>query len=113
MQEYAESFPQVIFCVCAEGAYFHGSQVVILERRSQAGKVLFRSMSGGWNGSEEDKHRLHEQLELLQSDPAYLTTDATLPELNNEMAPVRPPWPAENLKDDEILTRPSVTLLKL
>lgn len=63
-------------------------QVVILERRSQAGKVLFRSMSGGWNGSEEDKHRLHEQLELLQSDPAYLTTDATLPELNNEMAPM-------------------------
>lgn len=63
-------------------------QVVILERRSQAGRVLFRSVSGGWNGSEEDKHRLHEQLELLQRDPSYLTTDATLPELNNEMAPV-------------------------
>uniref|UniRef100_A0A8C7Z031 DnaJ homolog subfamily C member 16 n=1 Tax=Oryzias sinensis TaxID=183150 RepID=A0A8C7Z031_9TELE len=63
-------------------------QVVILERRSQAGRVLFRSVSGGWNGSEEDKHRLHEQLELLQRDPSYLTTDATLPELNNEMAPI-------------------------
>uniref|UniRef100_A0A8C8DX54 DnaJ homolog subfamily C member 16 n=1 Tax=Oryzias sinensis TaxID=183150 RepID=A0A8C8DX54_9TELE len=62
--------------------------VVILERRSQAGRVLFRSVSGGWNGSEEDKHRLHEQLELLQRDPSYLTTDATLPELNNEMAPI-------------------------
>lgn len=64
-------------------------QVVILERRSQAGKVLYRSVSGGWNGSEEDKYRLHEQLELLQKDPTYLTSDATLPELNNEMAPVR------------------------
>uniref|UniRef100_A0A3P9M9P1 DnaJ homolog subfamily C member 16 n=1 Tax=Oryzias latipes TaxID=8090 RepID=A0A3P9M9P1_ORYLA len=63
-------------------------QVVILERRSQAGRVLFRSVSGGWNGSEEDKHRLHEQLELLQRDPSYLTTDVTLPELNNEMAPI-------------------------
>uniref|UniRef100_A0A665WXS7 DnaJ homolog subfamily C member 16 n=1 Tax=Echeneis naucrates TaxID=173247 RepID=A0A665WXS7_ECHNA len=63
-------------------------QVVILERRSQAGKVLYRSVSGGWNGSEEDKYRLHEQLELLQKDPAYLSSDATLPELNNEMAPV-------------------------
>lgn len=63
--------------------------MVILERRSQAGKVLYRSMSGGWNGSEEDKYRLHEQLELLQKDPTYLSSDATLPELNNEMAPVR------------------------
>lgn len=62
--------------------------MVILERRSQAGKVLYRSVSGGWNGSEEDKYRLHEQLELLQKDPTYLSSDATLPELNNEMAPV-------------------------
>ncbi|TMS19521.1 DnaJ-like protein subfamily C member 16 [Larimichthys crocea] len=66
----------------------HSPQVVILERRSQAGKVLYRSVSGGWNGSEEDKYRLHEQLELLQKDPTYLTSDATLPELNNEMAPM-------------------------
>lgn len=63
-------------------------QVVILERRSQAGKVLYRSVSGGWNGSEEDKYLLHEQLELLQKDPTYLSSDATLPELNNEMAPI-------------------------
>ncbi|CAL8356885.1 unnamed protein product [Gadus morhua 'NCC'] len=63
-------------------------QVVILERRSPAGKVMYRSVIGGWNGSEEDKHRLYEQLELLQRDPAYLTSDATLPELNNEMAPM-------------------------
>lgn len=63
-------------------------QVVILERRSQAGRVLFRSMSSGWNGSQEDKYRLHEQLELLQKDPTYLSSDTTLPELNNEMAPV-------------------------
>lgn len=61
---------------------------MILERRSQAGKVLYRSVSGGWNGSEEDKYRLQEQLELLQKDPTYLSSDATLPELNNEMAPV-------------------------
>ncbi|XP_033990859.1 dnaJ homolog subfamily C member 16-like [Trematomus bernacchii] len=63
-------------------------QVVILERRSQAGKVMYRCVSGGWNGSEEDKYRLHEQLEILQKDPTYLSSDATLPELNNEMAPM-------------------------
>uniref|UniRef100_A0A671WQB4 DnaJ homolog subfamily C member 16 n=1 Tax=Sparus aurata TaxID=8175 RepID=A0A671WQB4_SPAAU len=70
-------------------ALLHNQAVVILERRSQAGKVLYRSVSGGWNGSEEDKYRLHEQLELLQKDPTYLSSDTTLPELNNEMAPVR------------------------
>ncbi|XP_041837206.1 dnaJ homolog subfamily C member 16-like [Melanotaenia boesemani] len=63
-------------------------QVVILERRSQTGRVFYRSVSGGWNGSEEDKYRLHEQLELLQKDPTYLSSDTTLPELNNEMAPI-------------------------
>uniref|UniRef100_A0A3B5MTQ4 DnaJ homolog subfamily C member 16 n=1 Tax=Xiphophorus couchianus TaxID=32473 RepID=A0A3B5MTQ4_9TELE len=63
-------------------------QVVILERRSQAGRVLFRSVSSGWNGSQEDKYRLHEQLELLQKDPTYLSSDTTLPELNNEMKAV-------------------------
>ncbi|KAK7877955.1 hypothetical protein WMY93_031383 [Mugilogobius chulae] len=63
-------------------------QVVILERRTQAGKVLFRSLSGGWNGSDEDKFRLHSEIELLQKDPSYLTSDATLPQLNNERAPM-------------------------
>ncbi|XP_072307640.1 dnaJ homolog subfamily C member 16 isoform X2 [Eucyclogobius newberryi] len=63
-------------------------QVVILERRTQAGKVVFRSLSGGWNGSEEDKYRLHSEIELLQKDPSYLSADATLPQLNNEMAPI-------------------------
>ncbi|KAG7477675.1 hypothetical protein MATL_G00072190 [Megalops atlanticus] len=61
-------------------------QVVILERRNAAGKVLYRAVTGGWNGSEEDKYRLQEQLDLLQKDPSYLHYDATLPELNNEFA---------------------------
>uniref|UniRef100_A0A674BDZ9 DnaJ homolog subfamily C member 16 n=1 Tax=Salmo trutta TaxID=8032 RepID=A0A674BDZ9_SALTR len=64
------------------------AQVVILERRSPGGKAVYRSVIGGWNGSDDDKTRLHEQLELLQRDPSYLSYDATLPELNNELAPV-------------------------
>ncbi|XP_054641412.1 dnaJ homolog subfamily C member 16 [Dunckerocampus dactyliophorus] len=63
-------------------------QVLILERRSPSGKVLYRSVIGGWNGSEEEKYCLHEHLELVQKDPTYLTSDAILPELNNEMAPI-------------------------
>uniref|UniRef100_A0A8C6V2A5 DnaJ homolog subfamily C member 16 n=1 Tax=Neogobius melanostomus TaxID=47308 RepID=A0A8C6V2A5_9GOBI len=69
-------------------ALLRNQQVVLLERRTQAGKVLFRSVGGGWNGSEEDKYRLYGEIELLQKDPSYLSSDATLPELNNEMAPI-------------------------
>ncbi|MCJ8741975.1 hypothetical protein PDJAM_G00076780 [Pangasius djambal] len=61
-------------------------QVVILERRNGAGKVLYKPIQGGWNGSEEDKHRLLEELERLRKDPSILTHDAMLPELNNEFA---------------------------
>uniref|UniRef100_A0A673LW47 DnaJ homolog subfamily C member 16 n=1 Tax=Sinocyclocheilus rhinocerous TaxID=307959 RepID=A0A673LW47_9TELE len=61
-------------------------QVILLERRSATGRVLYRTVTGGWNGSDDDKHRLLEQLELLQRDPSYLTHDAMLPELNNEFA---------------------------
>ncbi|XP_064155344.1 dnaJ homolog subfamily C member 16 isoform X1 [Anguilla rostrata] len=61
-------------------------QVVILERRNAAGKALYKPVTGGWNGSEEDKRKLLEELELLQKDPSILNYDATLPELNNELA---------------------------
>lgn len=61
---------------------------MILERRNGAGKVLYKSIQGGWNGSKEDKHRLLEELERLRKDPSILTHDAMLPELNNEFASV-------------------------
>uniref|UniRef100_H3C2K7 DnaJ homolog subfamily C member 16 n=1 Tax=Tetraodon nigroviridis TaxID=99883 RepID=H3C2K7_TETNG len=60
-------------------------QVVILERRNAAGKALFKPVTT-WNGSEEDKQRLQDELERLQKDPSILTHDAMLPELNNEFA---------------------------
>lgn len=62
--------------------------MVILERRNAAGKALFKPVSA-WNGSEEDKQRLLEELERLQRDPSILNNDAMLPELNNEFASVR------------------------
>ncbi|KAI3356687.1 hypothetical protein L3Q82_003372 [Scortum barcoo] len=60
-------------------------QVVILERRNAAGKALYKPVTA-WNGSEEDKQRLVEELERLQKDPSILIHDAVLPELNNEFA---------------------------
>ncbi|KAL6119978.1 dnajc16 [Pungitius sinensis] len=61
------------------------AQVVILERRNAAGKALFKPVTG-WNGCEEDKQRLLEELERLQKDPSILVHEAVLPELNNEFA---------------------------
>ncbi|XP_062401389.1 dnaJ homolog subfamily C member 16 [Sardina pilchardus] len=61
-------------------------QVVILERRSNTGKVVYKDVLGGWNGSEDDRRRLNEHLDILQRDPTYLSLGATIPELNNELA---------------------------
>ncbi|XP_019126421.1 dnaJ homolog subfamily C member 16 isoform X1 [Larimichthys crocea] len=61
------------------------TQVVILERRNAAGKAFFKPVTA-WNGSEEDKQRLLEELQRLQKDPSILIHDAMLPELNNEFA---------------------------
>lgn len=61
-------------------------QVLILERRS-AGKVLFKTVSS-WNGSEEDKLQLKDELDALLRDPSILIHESTLPELNNEFASV-------------------------
>ena len=59
-----------------------------MERRNGAGKALYKPVLSGWNGSEEDKHRLLEELQRLQKDPSILNHDAILPELNNEFASV-------------------------
>lgn len=61
-------------------------QVLILERRN-ARKVLFKVVSS-WNGSEEDKLLLREELDTLLRDPSILIHESTLPELNNEFASV-------------------------
>lgn len=64
------------------------AQVLILERRSAAGRVLFKPSVTAWNGSEQDIQQLVEELQRLQKDPSILAHDAMLPELNNEFASV-------------------------
>ncbi|XP_029013016.1 dnaJ homolog subfamily C member 16 [Betta splendens] len=62
-------------------------QVVLLERRNAAGKTFFKPVTT-WNGSEEEKQSLLDELERLQKDPSILIHDAVLPELNNEFASI-------------------------
>ncbi|XP_014353837.1 dnaJ homolog subfamily C member 16 isoform X2 [Latimeria chalumnae] len=63
-------------------------QVVILERRSAAGTFAYKPLADGWSESEMDRFALLEQLDKLYREPGFLSFEATLPELNNELAPM-------------------------
>lgn len=64
------------------------SQVSILERRNTAGRVVFKTLEDPWTGSESDKFILLSYLDQLRKDPAFLSSEAVLPDLTDELAPV-------------------------
>lgn len=64
------------------------SQVSILERRNTAGRVVFKTLEDPWTGSESDKFILLGYLDQLRKDPAFLSSEAVLPDLTDELAPV-------------------------
>ncbi|XP_030743889.1 dnaJ homolog subfamily C member 16 [Echinops telfairi] len=63
-------------------------QVSILERRNTAGRVVYKTLEGPWTGSESDKFTLLGYLDQLRKDPALLSSEAVLPDLTDELAPV-------------------------
>ncbi|KAM5246843.1 dnaJ homolog subfamily C member 16 [Ctenodactylus gundi] len=68
---------------------FHGkSAVSILERRNTAGRVVYRTLEAPWTGSESDKFILLGYLDQLRKDPALLSSEAVLPDLMDELAPI-------------------------
>uniref|UniRef100_A0A8D0BM58 DnaJ homolog subfamily C member 16 n=1 Tax=Salvator merianae TaxID=96440 RepID=A0A8D0BM58_SALMN len=64
------------------------SVVVILERRNNAGRVLFKALDAPWTGSKEDNFILLDLLDQLRTDPGILSSDIVLPDLNDELAPI-------------------------
>lgn len=60
----------------------------ILERRNTAGRVVFKTLEDPWTGSERDKFVLLGYLDQLRKDPAFLSSEAVLPDLTDELAPV-------------------------
>lgn len=68
------------------------SQVSILERRNTAGRVVYKTLEEPWAGSENDKFTLLGYLDQLRRDPALLSSEAVLPDLTDELAPVSM-WP--------------------
>ncbi|XP_068395048.1 dnaJ homolog subfamily C member 16 isoform X2 [Eschrichtius robustus] len=68
---------------------FHGkSAVSILERRNTAGRVVYKTLEDPWTGSESDKFILLGYLDQLRKDPALLSSEAVLPDLTDELAPI-------------------------
>ncbi|XP_061458042.1 dnaJ homolog subfamily C member 16 isoform X2 [Rhineura floridana] len=68
---------------------FHGkSAVVILERRNNAGRVVYKALEDPWSGSKEDNFILLDLLDQLRTNPGFLSSDTILPDLNDELAPV-------------------------
>ncbi|XP_069466558.1 dnaJ homolog subfamily C member 16 [Ambystoma mexicanum] len=73
----------------ANNEKFHGkSAVSILERRNSAGRVVYKTLSDVWSGSEENKFVLLDYLDQLRKDSGLLSSDTVLPDLNDELAPV-------------------------
>ncbi|XP_008571073.1 PREDICTED: dnaJ homolog subfamily C member 16 [Galeopterus variegatus] len=64
------------------------SAVSILERRNTAGRVVYKTLEDAWTGSESDKFVLLGYLDQLRKDPALLSSEAVLPDLTDELAPV-------------------------
>ncbi|XP_060114924.1 dnaJ homolog subfamily C member 16 [Heteronotia binoei] len=64
------------------------SAVVILERRNNAGRVVYRALEDPWSGSKEDNFILLDILDQLRTDPGSLSSDTILADLNDELAPV-------------------------
>ncbi|ELW68603.1 DnaJ like protein subfamily C member 16 [Tupaia chinensis] len=64
------------------------SAVSVLERRNTAGRVVYKTLEDPWTGSESDRFILLGFLDQLRKDPALLSSEAVLPDLTDELAPV-------------------------
>ncbi|XP_008056308.1 dnaJ homolog subfamily C member 16 isoform X2 [Carlito syrichta] len=72
-----------------DGEAFRGKAAVsILERRNTAGRVVYKTLEDPWTGSESDKFILLGYLDQLRKDPALLSSEAVLPDLTDELAPL-------------------------
>lgn len=64
--------------------------MLILERRNNAGRVVYRALEEPWAGSQEDTFTLLDFLDQLRMDASFLSSQAVLADLTDELAPVSP-----------------------
>lgn len=64
--------------------------MLILERRNDAGWVAYRALEQPWAGTQQDTFTLLDFLEQLRTDASFLSSQAVLTDLTDELAPVSP-----------------------
>uniref|UniRef100_T1DCB4 DnaJ homolog subfamily C member 16 n=1 Tax=Crotalus horridus TaxID=35024 RepID=T1DCB4_CROHD len=64
------------------------SAVLVLERRNNAGRVVFRALEEPWAGTQDNTFSLLDFLDQLRMDASFLSSQAVLTDLTDELAPV-------------------------
>ncbi|XP_078499120.1 dnaJ homolog subfamily C member 16 [Lissotriton helveticus] len=86
---FKERQPEFSSALLSKPEKFQGkSAVSILERRNSAGRIVYKTLTDVWSGSEENKFVLLDYLDQLRKDPGLLSSETILPVLNDELAPV-------------------------
>ncbi|XP_036111888.1 dnaJ homolog subfamily C member 16 isoform X2 [Molossus molossus] len=86
---YSNRQPEFANAFLPDSETFRGkSAVSILERRNMAGRVVYKTLEDPWTGSESDKFILLGYLDQLRKDSALLSSEAVLPDLIDELAPM-------------------------
>lgn len=89
MHAYSDRQPEFAKAFLPDSEAFRGkSAVSILERRNMGGRVLYKTLQDPWTGSESDQFVLLSYLEQLRKDSTLLSSEAVLPDLIDELAPM-------------------------
>ncbi|XP_070260252.1 dnaJ homolog subfamily C member 16 [Myotis yumanensis] len=89
MHVYSNRQPEFANAFLPDSETFRGkSAVSILERRNMGGRVVYKTLEDPWTGSENDKFILLSYLEQLRKDSTLLSSEAVLPDLIDELAPI-------------------------
>lgn len=89
MHAYSDRQPEFANAFLPDSETFRGKSVVsILERRNMGGRVVYKTLEDPWTGSENDKFTLLNYLEQLRKDSTLLSSEAVLPDLIDELAPM-------------------------
>ncbi|XP_003471449.1 dnaJ homolog subfamily C member 16 isoform X2 [Cavia porcellus] len=86
---YSSRQPEFASTLLPHSEAFQGNSAVsILERRNTAGRVVYKTLAEPWTGSKSDKFILLGLLDQLRTDPGLLASEAVLPDLTDELAPI-------------------------
>lgn len=89
MHVYSNRQPEFANAFLPDSETFRGkSAVSIFERRNMGGRVVYKTLEDPWTGSEDDKFILLSYLEQLRKDSTLLSSEAVLPDLIDELAPI-------------------------